>query len=372
MPGADGNPETVEQCPQVEVMNIAHQKRNHRAAIGSFAENTHAGNLFQPAQGIPGEFVLISRHLFHADGGDVIERFGKTCRTDIVGRTCFELERQLVERGFLERDMLNHLSSSLIGRQAVEPLFFAVKHSDTRRRINLMTGEYQKIGIQLLHIHRHVRDRLCGIYQKRHSVCMRGGNHLFDGVHRSQHIRHMSDTDKLRPLGKKLFILVEQQLAPIVHRNHLEGNPPTGSEQLPGNDVAVMLHHRNNHFIALAHTLIAKARSEQVDALGGSARENHLVGTTRIDEPPHRLARSFVKLGGLLREVMHSTMYVRIDGVVFVYYRIHHHTRFLCRSAVIQIDQRLAVYFPAQYRKVFTYFLYIVHLDYALERNLKI
>ena len=64
----------------------------------------------------------------------------------------------------LEADILDHLSSTLIRRELVEPRFFSIKYTDTRRAIYFMSAEHIEIGIQILHINRHVRNALCTVY----------------------------------------------------------------------------------------------------------------------------------------------------------------------------------------------------------------
>ena len=58
----------------------------------------------------------------------IVESGGKTVGSHIVGGASLKLERQTLEDRALEAHALNHLSTTLIGRQTVEPLFLAVEH----------------------------------------------------------------------------------------------------------------------------------------------------------------------------------------------------------------------------------------------------
>ena len=98
--------------------------------------------------------------------------------------------------------MLNHLSSSLVRRKAVQPFFLSIKYADTCRTIYFMSGEHEKIGIQILYVHFHVRDRLCSVYQTRYAVRMSRCNHFFHRIHCTQHIRNMNHADYFRSFGK--------------------------------------------------------------------------------------------------------------------------------------------------------------------------
>ena len=106
----------------------------------------------------------MSSDLVESDAINIVKGFCQSGSTDVVRRTGFKLERQFVEGSLFKRDVLNHFSSSLIRGHTVQPFFLSIKHTDTCRAVNLMCGEHQEIGIQVLHIHLHVGDRLCSIH----------------------------------------------------------------------------------------------------------------------------------------------------------------------------------------------------------------
>ena len=66
--------------------------------------------------------------------------------------------------------------------------------------------------------------------------------------------------------------LVHQQLAAIVDRRNPEPRAGRRAEQLPGDDVRVVLHRRDDDLVAGAHPGGAERVSDEVDALGGIAR----------------------------------------------------------------------------------------------------
>ena len=84
-------------------------------------------------------------------------------------------------------------------------------------------------------------------------------------------------------------------------------------KQLPRNDVAVMLHGGDYHFVPLGKKCFAKGGGHQVDALGRATRKDNLVAVTGIDETAYRFARLLILLGSLLREEMYATMHIGID-----------------------------------------------------------
>ena len=71
--------------------------------------------------------------------------------------------------------------------------------------------------------------------------------------------------------------------------------PVALAEQLPRHDVRVVLHRRDEHLVAGADVGVAPGARDQVDALGGVAREDDLAHRPRVDERAHLLARAFVR-----------------------------------------------------------------------------
>ena len=55
---------------------------------------------------------------------------------------------------------LDHVAAALPGRQAVEQILLAVEHADARRGEHLVPREHEEVGVELLHVDPHVRDRL--------------------------------------------------------------------------------------------------------------------------------------------------------------------------------------------------------------------
>ena len=190
-------------------MDITYQKRYDTTLVFCLAEDTHTGNLFQPLHGILGQFVFIGGNLVHPNQRNVVQSFGKSGSTDIIRRTGFKLEGQFIEGSLFKRYMLNHLSTALIGRYPIQPPLFTIKHPYPRRTIHLVRGENEEIGIQILHIYRHVGNGLGTVHKHRNTLLMGKSNHLLDGIDRTQHIGNMRHTDNPGTFGEQLPIFVQ-------------------------------------------------------------------------------------------------------------------------------------------------------------------
>ena len=222
-----------------------------------------------------------------------------------------------------------------------------------------MAGEHIELGIQILHIHTQMGNSLRPVDQYRDLVIMRLFDDLLYRIDRTEHIRHMRNRNQFRPLRKKTAERVHAQFSLFIHRNHFQRDPFAGSLYLPGNDIGVVLHHRNDHLIACRQTLVGKAGRDQVDRLCRPARENNLVGRAGIQELLHGLARFFMRFGSRLTQEMNTTVDIGIHIKVTAVYLLHHTARLLGSRPIVKVNKRLIVYLLAQNRKIFPNGLYI-------------
>ena len=259
-------------------------------------------------------------------------------RGDVIGCARLELQWRSLERNLVERHMADHLASSLIGWQTVEPFFLTIQHTNARGAICFVAAENKEIAINVLHVHLEVGRTLRTIYHHRHAMGMRRGRHLLYRIDGTQHVAHLREAHQFGLVGKQLFVFVEHQLPRIGHRNHFEHDAPLLSLQLPRHNVGMMLHGRHDYFIAFVHERLTIGGGDEVQTLGGAPGENHLSGRAGIDEAAHRLAGSLVKFGGLLRHPVNTTVDVGVDVEVFVTHGIQHAQGFLRGGRIIQVN----------------------------------
>ena len=233
--------------------------------------------------------------------------------SNIVGSACLKLKRQFFEYGLLECNTLNHLSPTLIRWQAVEPRFLAIKHTDTCRTIHLMSAEYKELTVNILHIHTEMGSTLRSIYKHRGTMFMGNAGDFLHWINRTKDIAHMGNAHQLGALVKHSLVGIHINVATFVHRNDTYGNATLGSLQLPWHDIRMVLHHRNNHLVALCHKLLAKRGCNKIKSFCSATGKNYLIDRCGIDKTSHRLASSLMKVSSLLGEIMHTTMHIGID-----------------------------------------------------------
>ena len=131
----------------------------------------------------------------------------------------------------------------------------------------------------------------------------------------------------------------------------------------------MVLHVGDQHLVARLHLRLAERGGHQVDSLRRAPREDDLLRLAGIDKLAHRLAGRLVQVGGLLRQVVYAPVDVGVDVQILFAHGVEHAQRLLCRRRIVKVDQRSAVHLSPQYRKVFTYLIYIIHILNSLLLN---
>ena len=189
---------------------------------------------------------------------------------------------------------------------------------------------------------------------------MRRGCHLFHGIHRSEHIAHVGNTNQARAFAEKAFVGFKVEASAVVHRNHADNDSLAFSQKLPRNDVAMMLHDGDNHFVTFLEKGFSETAGNEVKTLCGASREEHFCRGAGIDELPHALSCRFMQVGGLLREEMHPAMHIGVGGIVFIGNGLNHAARLLRRGSVVEVYEGTAIDFPLQNGEVLADFFYVV------------
>jgi hypothetical protein len=91
---------------------------------------------------------------------------------------------------------------------------------------------------------------------------------------------------------------------------------------------------------------------DQVDGLGGAAREDDFARIARIDEALHGRARLFMGGGRLGAQGVHAAMDIGVLELVIMPQPIDHHRRLVGGGGIVGIHQRLAVHLARKNGKV--------------------
>ena len=216
---AHGDAETVEQCAHVKVVYVADEERNHGVLALRRAENAYSLDFGEAPHGVLRQLLLVPLDAVKAESRDVVDGLCEAVGGYVVRRSRLKLERKVLKHSPFEAYALYHLSPTLVRRQAVEPVFLAVKHADTRRTVHLVTAEGEEVAVHRLHVHGEVGRALRAVHHHGNTVFM---GYAYDFVHRidrTEHVAHVRHAYNLSPVGKQTLVFVEPQLALVGHRD---------------------------------------------------------------------------------------------------------------------------------------------------------
>jgi hypothetical protein len=125
-------------------------------------------------------------------------------------------------------------------------------------------------------------------------------------------------------------------------------------EQLPRHEVAVMLHFREQNHVAGLEIFCSPRTRDEIDAFGRAAHEDDFVGAFGVDEFRGARARGFKGVRGAIAQLVDAAMDIGVVVFVIMHERVNHRARFLRRGGVVEINQRLAVDFLIENRKIFS------------------
>ena len=147
----------------------------------------------------------------------------------------------------------------------------------------------------------------------------------------------------------------------IVEGQHPQFGPLAQRDRLPRNEVRVVLHLAHDDIVARPQERIAPCVGHRVERCRRPRREDHLLAVRGADKGADTVARRFVTLRRLLGQTMYAAVDIGVQLPMQVIDRIDHATRLLRRSPAIEVDQRAAVHFGREQRKIRTYLFNIKH-----------
>ena len=215
-----------------------------------------------------------------------------------------------------------------------------------------MAGGDVEVHSERLDVDRHVIRGLRAIGEDRDAARVSDPHDVGNRIYRPQRVGHVRHRHHPRALGQQRIELVDQELPAVVHRQHAKPGAALLADELPGNDVRVMLHCGDHHFVAWLKRRPDERGGHEVDALGGVSGEDDLPVAGGVEEPPDLRPCAVVRRRRQLTEGVHATVHVRVDVGVVARQRVEHNLRLLRRRRVVEIDEWMTVHLPAQDREI--------------------
>ena len=119
----------------------------------------------------------------------------------------------------------------------------------TGRAEHLVAGEADEVGVPRLHVDRQVGDGLGGVDEHERARRVRGVGQQPDVVEGAEHVRHRGDRQQLGAVEQSVEV-GEVELEVVRDRDPAQLDAALGDEDVPRNDVGVMLHLGDDHRVA--------------------------------------------------------------------------------------------------------------------------
>jgi hypothetical protein len=215
-----------------------------------------------------------------------------------------------------------------------------------------------EISVKVADINVRMRDSLRAVDKDRNTMAVGNLNHLLDRIDSAKHVGNLTDGKKASVVGEHIVELIEHKLTFGIHRDDMKDDTLVALDELPRNNIGMMLHDSDDNVVAVKES-VAERRSHKIDGFSGATGENNLIGGFSVDEGTNLFARLLHKVGGFLREGVHTTMNVGLAGMIDIVDTIHNRLRSLSSGRIVKINERLPIDLSGENRKLATNFSYI-------------
>src|SRR5690606_13931675 len=189
-------------------------------------------------------------------------------------------------------------------------------------------------------VDRAVRQRLRTVEHGDDAAPARFAADVGHGIDGAEHVADVGDGKHLDGAGHFRAQHVHVEAAVVQQVHDVDARARALGDQLPGHDVGVVLHAREQDHVAGAETRQRPGVGHQVDREGGAAGQDQVVGPY-VDEARKLRPRLLVGLGRLAAELVHGAADVGVVAAIEAVDGFYHRGRLLPGIGRIEIHQRL-------------------------------
>ncbi len=244
--------------------------------------------------------------------------------------------------------MTDHLAATSPGRHFFEPFFFSVEDAGAGRTVHLVGAKGVEVTPEALYIHGHVSNCLGTVKQHKATVPVRKFCHPPCRINGAGRVGYVIDGHHFGARANQLLGCIEVPFTCGGNGKHADDCTAFFCHHLPGNDVAVVVHHRQQNFIAFRKKFSAPGLGYQVDGISGAAGENDFFGVGRMNKMADLFPSGFKLFGCPVGEVMRAAVDVGVGGGVIFREAPDDGGGFLRGSRVVEIHQRISTHLLIQ------------------------
>ena len=204
-----------------------------------------------------------------------------------------------------------------------------------------------------------MRDGLRAVDQNDGPVLVRKTREFLHGVERAERVGHVSERHEPRPGAEQALVLLHDEVARVVHRRDPQLRSGLLADDLPGDDVGVVLHLADEDLVSRPDVRAGPRLCDEVDGFRRAPEEDHLALGGRLQEVAYLGTRALVRCRRLLGQRVDAPVDVRVVAAVVVDERVDDRARLLARRRVVEVDEGLSVDGPREDRKLLAHALHI-------------
>src|SRR6266545_113851 len=311
----------------------------------------HPGNALEGIEAASGEAPLMGGHALHPELAQVLHRRAQTDDPRDGRRAGLEAPGKIVPLGVIDPHFLDHLTPAPRGLQPVQHLAEPVENANARRSQHFVAGEHVEVRPQGGQIQGQVGGTLGTVEQDEGSGLVRPPDELGHGIDGSEDIRDVGHGHQPGSWREKPPERLHVEEAFTDHRHRFEAGAAIPADHLPGNQVRVVLHFRDDDLVPRLKRP-PHALGNQIDRLRGAAREDDLLAKAGAHERAHRIAPALVELSRLLAQGVDGPMDVGVASLIVSAHRLDDLARLLARGRRVEIVEQRSVHHPLEDRKI--------------------
>ena len=185
---------------------------------------------------------------------------------------------------------LDHLAAGKEGRHRVEQFVFAPQHAHAEGAKELVRRERQEVAADFGYVDLHVRHRLGTVDHEVAALLMHAATEFLDGVFDAQNIGHVHARENLRLRADFRIHFFGRDNAVLVGVEVHELRARRATGLLPRDEVRVVLHDGDAHFIARLENRRSERFGDDVERLARVAAHYDILGLGSADEPRNAVA----------------------------------------------------------------------------------
>ena len=324
-------------------MDALHHEGEDAGLVLGVAQDAQAGQGAEALGGVDQQLVLPGGDALQAQTRDVVDGGSKTDGRGDGGCAGFELAGRGHVGGLLPGDGADHVAAAVPGGHGLQVGQLAVEHADARGARQLVAAEDVEVGVEVLHVHLQVRHRLGAVHQHGDALGVGPGDDLFHGIDGAQHVAHMDQPHQLGTLGEQVIQGLQNQLPGIVHGDDLDRGALLLGQHLPGHDVGVVLHGREQDLVAGLDPHSPIGLGHQVDGLGGAAGPDDLADGCSAQEAADLLPGGLEVIRRLLAEGADAAVDVGVLLPLVLGHALDDREGHLPAHGAVEVDHGLAV-----------------------------